>query len=283
MVSQNPEVDTLSDSTAASVQAESQQQNQSGAQPLASQSQEATPERTVEEQLQALRDERTQWAAEKTKLEGDLKSAHGRRAPMEEIKNELVAMGLRIDDTGRAINVLSRSVATGDTTDLSDELDQIQQSSAQQRTAQIFSQQFNTIAQDVQGANIDDSENPMVDLETDERFENFRSEWLAARDAYDFVALTQAGAKAERLLGKIKLETQALSHQEALKAERKSREEAEGKLKAINPLNQDTSALPASNGIALDNLSPQEKIAQGLRREQDTGQRSTIWSVTAGS
>ena len=226
MVSQNPEVDTLSDSTAASAQAESQQQDQLGTQPLAGQSQEAAPDLTVEEQLQALRDERTQWVADKTKLEGDLKSVRGRRAPMEEIKNELVAMGVRIDDTGKAINVLSRSVATGDITNLSDELDQIQRSSAQQRTVQAFSQQFNTIAQDVQSANINDSENPIVDLEVDPRFENFRSEWLAARDAYDFVALTQAGAKAERLLGKIKLETQALSHQEALKVERKSREEA---------------------------------------------------------
>jgi hypothetical protein len=132
---------------------------------------------------------------------------------------------------------------------------------------------------DLQKANQDESDQPLVDLEIDPRFQDFRSDWIAARDTYDFVALARAESKAERQLSQIHRESQ----NEALKVEQSRREVAEGKLKAINPTNMDISAPPASNGIALDNLSPQEKIAQGLRREQDTGQRSTIWSVTAGS
>jgi hypothetical protein len=240
---------------------------------------EPTPKLTIEEKLANLEVSNKQLLEEKAKLEGDLKSSRGRRAPMDELRAELSSLGTRIDDTGRAINVLSRSVASGDTHNLSSELDQIQQNSAQQRTAEAFSAQFNTLVDDLQKANQDESDQPLVDLEIDPRFQDFRSDWIAARDTYDFVALARAESKAERQLSQIHRESQ----NEALKVEQSRREVAEGKLKAINPTNMDISAPPASNGIALDNLSPQEKIAQGLRREQDTGQRSTIWSVTAGS
>lgn len=126
------------------------------------------------------------------KLENDKRSLEVNRLKQNERDELILEIRDRLDANEKSTDALLRSLGTGDTERLPDEIQQIRSEAEQSRVRSSYETQFNSLVGELADAVKDDDGNVVLDIYTAPELEATRQEWSRASGAGDLIGLTRA-------------------------------------------------------------------------------------------